>query len=157
MWAFFEYYKSGNAKWTIVIGIFAGFAVLTKWLTGLLIYLLWFFIKVYERQDKVRLYLDYLTAFATTVVIAIPWQIHIINVFPLESVYEYNLNTRHFFEEIEGHAEIWYCHFAQFHIQYGFIGLFTFPIAFYCFSRDVKNKIYLLFFVSAILFIYFLQ
>ena len=41
IWAFAEYYNSNKTYWTLLIGFFAGCAVLNKWLPGLIVYGAW--------------------------------------------------------------------------------------------------------------------
>jgi 4-amino-4-deoxy-L-arabinose transferase-like glycosyltransferase len=41
IWALLEYQKSPKWYWMILVGVLAGAAILNKWLTGLLVYLVW--------------------------------------------------------------------------------------------------------------------
>ena len=59
LWGFLEYYKSGNKKWIWAIGIFSGFAILCKWLVGLLVYLGWMVFRVKERKFSFKANQDF--------------------------------------------------------------------------------------------------
>ncbi len=111
-WAWFEYQNSQKKYWLVLIGVFSGCAVLVKWLVGLLIYSVWFIsIGVSNRANylKWRLYIPILISFVISFVILIPWQLYILYQFPSEAQYEFQLNTNHFFEAVEGHSgNIWF-------------------------------------------------
>ena len=52
LWSWFEYQNSKKKKWIILIGLFSGCAVLTKWLVGLLVYTIWSISIGVERPSK---------------------------------------------------------------------------------------------------------
>jgi len=122
IWAWFEYSKSRNKYWILIIGLFSGFAILVKWLTGLLVYSGWFFAIILQREwrhDR-GYYIDLLKSLFVTGIVALPWQIFILIRFPLESKYEYTYNSLHFFEALEGHSGSWLYHFEAIKEIYGF-------------------------------------
>ncbi|MGZ3902082.1 MAG: glycosyltransferase family 39 protein [Bacteroidia bacterium] len=108
IWAFSEYIKNEDRKkWIYLVGVFAGIAVLTKWLTGLLVYSGWFvYLLSGSKEDLKRIstYKDMLISFIVSACIFLPWQIYIMNVFPLESAHEFKVNSLHFFNSVEGHG-----------------------------------------------------
>ena len=55
-----------------------------------------------------------------TILVALPWQLYIIFKYPLESAFEYSLNSKHFFEAIENHSGTWTYHFDNSELLYGF-------------------------------------
>lgn len=110
-WAWFEYWKSGQRKWLIIVGITAGSAVLVKWLTGLLVYFLWTTVLVLnkEKRKQSRNYIDVFVSFALALVVFLPWQVYIFTVFPQEAWYEYTMNAKHLTSCIEGHCgDVWF-------------------------------------------------
>lgn len=121
IWAWFEYSKSKNKYWLLLIGMFSGFAILVKWLTGLLVYSGWFIyiISNKESRQKRNNYFDLLKSLIITFIVALPWQIYILFKFPVESTYEYGRFSSHFFKAIEGHGGPWYYHFEIFQLLYG--------------------------------------
>ncbi len=122
LWAWFEYTKTKNKYWLIFIGLFSGFAILIKWLTGLLVYSGWFIAILFSKdwRSQKQSYLDFLKSLLVTVAVALPWQIYILIRFPLESMYEFNLNSRHFFEALEGHGGTFLYHFEAIKEIYGY-------------------------------------
>ncbi|MFN3950913.1 MAG: ArnT family glycosyltransferase [Thermaurantimonas sp.] len=142
LWAFFEYQNSGKKKWIFLVGLFSGVAVLTKWLVGLLVYLLWAIYLLLERKlfsftEKELIHM--LKALSVTVLIAVPWQWYILVKYPLESSNEFSLNSAHFFSVIEDHSGDWTYHFSMTKELYGlpFILLFIFLLAF---LKKIANR-----------------
>jgi 4-amino-4-deoxy-L-arabinose transferase-like glycosyltransferase len=119
-WAWFEYQNSNNKYWLFLIGLFSGCAILVKWLVGLLVYLGWGLSLVADKERfNLKKYIPLLLSLFVTVLIVLPWQIYIIQAFPVESAYEYSYNTRHFFEVIEEHGGDWKFHFQHLKTLYG--------------------------------------
>ncbi|MFZ4739846.1 MAG: glycosyltransferase family 39 protein [Bacteroidales bacterium] len=115
IWAWAELYHSKNRKWIVWIGIFAGLAILNKWLTGLLVYSGWGLAILLNPKDRKSIpkYLKLLYAFMVTIVVALPWQIYTLYKFPVESRFEFEYNSRHLFEAVEGHAGNFFFHFNE--------------------------------------------
>ena len=122
IWAWFEYTSRRTNYWLLLIGLFAGLAILDKWLTGLLVYSGWFIYIIFikERRLSWGSYIDLLKSLLVTIVVALPWQLYILLRFPEESRFEYALNSRHFFEAIESHSGSWLYHIDAINIIYGF-------------------------------------
>jgi 4-amino-4-deoxy-L-arabinose transferase-like glycosyltransferase len=111
IWAYVEYIKTGKFKWVIWIGVFAGCAVLNKWLTGLLVFAAWAGnILLHIRSNATRKeILHLLAALAICIALFLPWQLYILYDFPQESSYELGYNSKHLFEVVEGHkGSAWY-------------------------------------------------
>ena len=108
-----------NSRNSIVLGaIFTGLAILSKWLPALIVLPVWL-IYYYQKQG-IKGITTNLTIFITVCsAIAIPWQIYIMNQFPMEASWEYEYNSRHFFEVIEEHTKPIYYHFDRMRIIYG--------------------------------------
>jgi 4-amino-4-deoxy-L-arabinose transferase len=121
-WAWFEYRASNNKKFLFLIGLFAGCAILVKWLVGLLIYACWVLSigsAGFRAWLKISNYVPIVKSLLVALVVCMPWQIYILSTFPNEAAYEFDLNTRHFFEQIESHGgSVWY-HFEAFRLIYG--------------------------------------
>ncbi len=145
-WAWFEYEKSKNRRWIILIGLFSGCAVLVKWLMGLLVLLIWSitkFILDRENRQKFKSYLPIIYAAIISMITFLPWQIYIILTYPKESSYEYKLNGAHFFHAIEGHAEnTWFYFNDGLSKLYGSGFLIPFLLLFgvICLVRNSKNR-----------------
>lgn len=144
IWAFIEYQYSGKRKWIYLIGLFSGFAILCKWLAGLLVYSGWFVLKMSERKFKFNQLKDILISASITLLIALPWQVCTFIYYPVEAKLAQQFNVRHLFESLEGHrGNIWY-HFGQFNILYGSITSFLIlPAFFVLYKRIADKKLYL--------------
>ena len=123
IWAFIRYLKSNNSwKWAIMIGLFAGAAILNKWLTGLLIFGGWglYVLLDYNTRKDILHYLKILFAFLVCCIVFLPWQIYILNAFPLESAFEFSFNSEHISEAVEGHGGTIFFHLEKLPYLYGF-------------------------------------
>lgn len=121
LWAFTEYQHSNKLKYVILIGVFSGFAILTKWLSGLLVFSGWGMILLIFRTERlsVQKWKDLILAGLIAVAISLPWQLYVLLKFPIESNFEYAFNSRHFFEVIENHGgDVWY-HYDALFMLYG--------------------------------------
>ncbi len=106
IWSLFEYKNSKKWYWILFVGIFSGFAVLNKWLTGLVVFFIWGldlcleFLKDRKIKKEVA---SFLLALLVCFVTFIPWQIYILYRFPDLASYVYKFNSRHITEALEGH------------------------------------------------------
>lgn len=141
IWAYSEYHIGNKTKYIWLIGLFAGLAVLNKWMVGLTVFSGWgislFFIK--GMAPKWAEFKNIVKAYIICLHIVIPWQIYILAAFPKESIYEYSFSGKHLFEAIEGHTgDNWY-YFDQAIEQYGQIATYILPIALIILFIDIKN------------------
>lgn len=122
LWSWFEYSVTQKKYWLVLIGLFSGCAILVKWLTGLLVYALWFISIGIEDKKKwltLKSYKALVISFLITLCVSMPWQIFILLNYPLEANYEFDLNSKHFFTAIEGHGgDVWF-HFDAIYELYG--------------------------------------
>lgn len=106
LWCYAEYTEKRKLHWILLIGFFAGCAILNKWLPGLLVFAGWgtnILISLFKKQSF-RQVPDLLLALFICVITFLPWQLYIFHAFPKEAAYEFTFNTRHMFEVVEGHA-----------------------------------------------------
>ena len=123
IWAWIEYIQSGKRRWLILIGLFSGFAILTKWLVGLLVYSGW---GVYILSDKKirrekKAYIHILVSLAITCLIAIPWQLWVLTQYPMEATRSFKYNSDHFFTVVEGHRGPWWYYITDMSYLYGYL------------------------------------
>lgn len=138
IWSFLEYQRTQNKKWLILIGVFSGFAVLTKWLVGLLVYLIWsVFILLKKEFKQVK---NLLLSLLLTIVVFLPWQLYCY--FNYQQVYlsEMSYSTEHFFKALEGHSEGLLYYFDFFSVIYGNAMDFIFLIGVFLIFREKANK-----------------
>jgi len=143
IWAWFEKENSEKKYWIILIGLFAGMAILNKWLVGLLVYSVWGINTLVqkERRSSLSSYLEIIASLVVTVIVALPWQIYIFNNFPMESKFEFEYNSLHFFQALEGHKGDYFYHFNKFESLFGtdFQYVFLVAVVVLIFSR-IKTK-----------------
>lgn len=107
IWTYSEYFSSKKVHWALLTGLFAGAAILNKWLTGLIIFLPWFILYAvrFKRQAESRSeFLHIILALLVCCLVFIPWQIYILHHFPELANYEYQYNIRHITEVLGGHS-----------------------------------------------------
>ncbi len=159
IWAWIEYESASNSKrkktFLILIGVFVGCSVLVKWLTGFLVFSGWGLsvLLIKERRTKWVHYKNILTSLLVAIIIFIPWQIYIINTFPVISKYEFSLNSKHFFDVIENHGGDFLWHFNMMNEIYGipfFLLLFFLVIL----IKSITNNIYKISFLTIVVIIY---
>lgn len=157
IWALIYFLNTKKIKWIFIIGIFAGFAVLNKWVLGYLVFLIWgSFIFFSGKWKYVESYKNIFLSFLTTALISLPWQFYIHWAFPRESSWELNYNALHFFQVIEGHGgNLWY-HFDRIKDIYGNLSYWIIPISFIflCFDKKNANKNILFSLWIAVLFVF---
>lgn len=147
-WCFFEFiHQPQKKRYWILMAVFSGFAVLTKWLVGLLVYTVCFIYLMFQWKQKenfLRLIKQFFIAFIITCCIFIPWQLYIFTAFPREANHEFQYNTKHFFEALEGHEGDNYYHFDNMKLIYGYIIPFISVAGLIYLYRYLKVKIYFL-------------
>lgn len=104
-WALAEYLNKGAWKWVVMVGLFAGCAVLNKWLTGLIVFAPWGILTIKDLIDsrKIKSLFPIMAALAICCIVFVPWQLYILSAFPDIAKYEYAFNTKHIWEALEGH------------------------------------------------------
>ncbi len=113
-WAWVNFVKTNNKYWLVLIGIFSGGAVLTKWLMGLLVYIIWLITDLFiARKHFFKNLLNGCISGTVALVIFLPWQLYILDQFPNEALHEYNYNSLHLYQEVEEHTGGWLFHFKQ--------------------------------------------
>lgn len=158
IWAWVEYENkssSGKRYYLILIGLFSGCAVLVKWTTGILVYSGWGLSILFSKERRIHWshYRDLLLSFGITLLICLPWQIYSLLAFPDLSKYEFSLNTRHFFEVIEGHGGDFWWHFDRAKELYG-VNIYYILISVIVFLISIKDIIFRIGFLTYIIIIY---
>jgi hypothetical protein len=159
IWAWFEFQFSKNTYWLILIGLFSGCAVLVKWLVGLLIYAVWTTSLVVTDKNnrlKPKAYFPILLSLGISLLVFIPWQLFILNKYPEEAKYEFQLNSAHFFHAIEDHKGDFWFHFkALKHIYAAGDAIpFILLIGLFLLIKNSTAQIYRVAILSAIVFTY---
>lgn len=107
IWVLFEYQQSKKWYWILIIGVFSGAAILNKWLTGLLVYLIWGIVVVlliYGKYPIKKQIFHFMCSLVVCCIVFLPWQLYIVHRFPDLASYVYEFNRRHISEALEGHG-----------------------------------------------------
>lgn len=121
IWIYAEYIQKPSLKKVIFIGIMAGCAILNKWLTGLLVYSAWgihLFLSLNGGDWKRELKHFALSIFVCFLVF-LPWQFYIFYRFPERALFEYQYNSKHIFEAVEGHIGTNLFYLERFSLYFG--------------------------------------
>jgi 4-amino-4-deoxy-L-arabinose transferase len=121
VWAYYEYRRGRQKRWLIAVALFAGCAVLCKWLAGMVVYGGWGLdiLLNSERRRDILEYRNLLLSAAVATAIVLPWQVYIHAKFPVESAYELFYNSLHLTKALEGHSGDWTFHFGMLPFHYG--------------------------------------
>lgn len=104
----------------VLCGVTIGLAILSKWLPALIVLPIWILLVIEGRKFRFKEGLLHFMALCLVIVlVALPWQVYILSVFPKEAAWEYLFNVRHLSEGLENHARpLWY-HFDRMRIVFG--------------------------------------
>jgi 4-amino-4-deoxy-L-arabinose transferase-like glycosyltransferase len=121
IWAFSEYLNKKALKFVLLVGLFAGCAVLNKWLVGLLVFSAWGIIILFNvrKKDVIREVINYILSLLVCVIVFLPWQLYILHVFPMEAKYEFAYNNLHLTQIVEGHSGDWDFYLKYFNLYFG--------------------------------------
>ncbi len=157
IWTYLEYNKSRKWYWAVLIGVFAGCAILNKWLTGLFVYLIWGLHTLYNYKEKsfwinVRYMLFSLMVCA---LVFVPWQLYILHHFPEEAKYVYEYNRRHITEALDNHDGSILYYFIRFPFLFGELLYLFIPLGFIIlFKKSNLDKKLLSAIVISIVFVF---
>ncbi len=154
IWSFIEYEYSKKKYWIIFIGIFSGFAILCKWLVGLLIYFGWIIYKIQTDKFVMKNYKDIFIAFLITLIVALPWQIYTWLTYPTDFLEALKLNSLHFSQAVEGHEASKGYYLEGIKEMYGLWCYYTMIPAIIVFYKRITNKIMAIPLIAMVVFIY---
>ena len=159
IWAFVKYLKSKhNWKWAILIGLFVGFAILIKWLTGLLVFGGWglYLLQTKDDRQNLKKWKHLFLAVILCCLVFIPWQIYIMTYFPEESSIMYESNRKHITEALQGHSGGFLYHIKKLDLLYStFVLPFLALGSFLLFRIKHSKRILSISFFAMIVVIYF--
>lgn len=142
IWAYVRYTENNKISTALLIGLFAGGAVLTKWLTGLVVFGAWGLNILLAIRDKStrREIVHWLLALCVCVAVFLPWQVYTFHAFPVEAAYEMKFNARHVTEVIEGHRGNNFFYIDNFASYFSEIGWFLVPAGFMVLLIRLRRK-----------------
>ena len=112
--------KSRKLTYLVLMSVFCGLAILTKWLPALVVFPIWmtFWLK-FQRNNFLGVVKYGLAALVFVLIVAAPWQIWITYQFPIEADWTSKLNVKRIFAGIDGHGQPFYYHFNKIRIIFG--------------------------------------
>ena len=157
-WALLEYQTSKKNVFIVLVGLLSGCAILCKWLTGLLPYLVWLIIICSERKKEniFQPLKKLLLSFLICVAVFVPWQVFAYINYPVEYARSMAFNSKHIFEPLEGHGGDAAFYYNALFEQYG-EGFLIPVLVLLCFGfmiHRLKNKSHRLFILSAVIITY---
>ncbi|MBS1623580.1 MAG: glycosyltransferase family 39 protein [Bacteroidetes bacterium] len=111
VWAWIYFEQRRSRRYLLLMGFFAGCAVLCKWLTGLLVFSGFIFYHLFLTRDffTKNTLVNLAKALGICMLTFLPWQLYILCQYPAEAHFEYAYNSNHFFRVVEGHRhEAWF-------------------------------------------------
>lgn len=119
VWAFLRYVERPALRNALLMGAFAGAAILCKWLVGLLVFGAY---GVYALLpgNRVQKITHGTKALLMTLAVAVPWQVYTFIQFPREAAHEMSYNLRHLAEVVETKGGDWAFYWRQLPYQYGY-------------------------------------
>ncbi len=143
-WALSEYHVSKQKRWVLLIGLFAGMAVLVKWMVGLLVFAGWGVGLAYHWLHEKKFPLWPVLAFLAAVLVAIacflPWDLYTAQRFPIEYGYEKEYNFRHVFEPLENHTssyDFYFNNLQEFFFPFAWLAIL---LGFFFFWKNARDK-----------------
>jgi len=112
------YVKTNKRFLHLLIGASVGAAILTKWLPALIVIPIWYLL-VCRKDDQKNILINFALLSFACIAFFLPWQIYIMNTFPLEAQWEYNYNLLHILEPLQGHSGSFFYHFNKIRIIFG--------------------------------------
>lgn len=146
VWAFVEYRFSNKKYWLVGLGLFAGAAILCKWLAGLFVFGIWFLWILSSLKNLKQETSKFAFSLLITLAVALPWQLYAFSVYPTEYKREQAYNAIHIWEPVEGHGGAFSYYYDLISKHYG-LGihwlLFLFLALFVLFGNHKKLKLVL--------------
>ncbi|NCD32276.1 MAG: phospholipid carrier-dependent glycosyltransferase [Spartobacteria bacterium] len=142
IWCFFEYWTSKKWVWLIPLGVTAGAAALTKWLTGFLIFGGWGIAVLCDAQERTKpsAYLKIVLSFFFGLFVFLPWQIYAMKTYPAEYAFVREYYTMHVQHALDGHTGTIWFHFDMFKEQYGRVAYYLIIPALILFLIKLRNR-----------------
>lgn len=130
IWAYAEYQHHPQWYWIVLIGLFAGGAILNKWLIGLSVFLGWglnCLVDIFKTKQLKSIW-PFLIALLVCIIVFVPWQLYIIHNWPDLAWHEYEFNQRHITEALEGHVGTSWFYIGAAPMMFGYIVCWFIPL-----------------------------
>jgi 4-amino-4-deoxy-L-arabinose transferase len=135
-----RYVRSKRSINNLLVGVALGAAILTKWLTALIVLPVWLLIVTGSGAFSTkRVILQLILVVATCTALFLPWQLYIFSKFPAEAAWESGYNFRHLTEVVEERSGSPWYYINRIRINYGEV--IYLPLLWFLWktARDLKN------------------
>jgi 4-amino-4-deoxy-L-arabinose transferase-like glycosyltransferase len=127
--------------YNILAGISIGAAILSKWLPALIVLPIWLLIVLeFGGFNYKKIAYNFIILVTICIIVFLPWQLYIFNVFPVEAKYEASFNMKHITEALEGQTGPFYYFFDKIRINYGDLIYLPLLWFFYDLYKNTTNK-----------------
>jgi len=155
IWAWIKFYETRRPRWIVVLGLFVGLAILTKWLVGLLVFagIGSALIGDSELRKSWQFWKYLLLSVSLICILVLPWHVFAYLNFPQEYLHEFQYNTQHFYTIVEGHGGGYWYYWKNLFTLYGSADLLPYLILFSLVFvwKFVRHKNYALFLLVMII------
>jgi 4-amino-4-deoxy-L-arabinose transferase len=133
-----QHIKTKKPAFTILIGLFIGLAVLTKWLPALIVIPVWFLLAIESKKfTKREIALNLLVIISIATSLFLPWQLYIHSHFPAEAGYTMSHNMLHITEVLDNQTGPFWFFISRMGTNFG--ELIYIPLIFIV-IRYIKNR-----------------
>ncbi len=141
-WCLIKYLNAPTTSRALLIGVFCGFAVLVKWLVGLLVLGVWFVVLFKDLIKERRRLSHFLLGVFTCILVFLPWQIYTFVHFPNEAQQALYHNALHISTVVEGHSGGPMFYFSSSTLYFGSLFFLLLPLAIIFAARRTHKNVY---------------
>ncbi len=132
--------KKNKYYFSFLSGVFIGLAILSKWMPALIVFPVWLTGAIFAKKYTVKEIIShFLLILAGCLVIAIPWLIYILMMYPEEARWVIRKFLYAYSESIEGHSAPFWYYLNYVEIIFGEIVYFPLIFAIYFMIKDKKE------------------
>lgn len=113
------YAQKKKTSFNILTGICLGAAILSKWLSALIVLPIWLLLAIDNKLSSKIILPQFILLCAVTIAISLPWQLYIFHYYPLEARYEAAFNYQHIIKPLEGNGGSAFFYIDKIRINYG--------------------------------------
>ncbi len=156
-----KYIQTKKIIFNVLVGISIGLAILTKWLPALIVLPIWILIVKQSGYFTMKqILIQFIIIIGVCVMVFMPWQIYIENMWPAETAWEKEFNRMHITQVLDGQVGAWWYFLNRIRINYGELIYLPLIWFFYKYCKDhldLKKLALLIWFIIPIIFFSFVK
>ncbi|MEM8888456.1 MAG: glycosyltransferase family 39 protein [Bacteroidota bacterium] len=114
-----KYHDGDGFIYNLLAALAISLAILSKWLPALIVLPIWLLLAKRQKRTIRESWVAFFIFCILTTLIILPWQIYILDKFPLEASWEFEYNRKHITEVLGEHSGGIGYYFTKLRIQYG--------------------------------------